>query len=414
MGWLKKVKWQEIGFLIAFALILFNELMSNTMFKSFYRKNMYWIDLTQQVAWILLVIKIIWNTRKDKLFFYLSAVICILIILFIRYNGSMQWFVTKLGVYNLYVPNYKPAVYMLLLVLAAKDVPLEKIMWIFIAVVTLILAATTIGAISGAIVNINLADAKRTSRYALGMIHPACFAGHTFMVMLVWSWLNRENWKGWKTILLMLCSILLYWVTKTNTILLGMIFLIIGFCLIQWKSQLGLRISEKMKKLIQTFFKIATIFSGVIISAVMFFCFNFYRAESVLAKAPDTLKSRFILGKEAIKNYGIKLFGQNIEIIWHPKDGQYFVMDCTYQYVLYAYGIIIFLLFMGAYIIVGLKFKNDYYTLVILGALAIVMVMQCYVVETCYNPFLLALFAMCGDGMNKLFRKSKETNKIEK
>ena len=92
----------------------------------------------------------------------------------------------------------------------------------------------------------------------------------------------------------------------------------------------------------------------------------FYDSSAAFWKVLDsTLEARLAFGKQGFEDFGVKLFGQKIDMIGNggttKYQGEYFFLDCSYVNILLTWGLILFCIVIGIHIYICNKNKQDEY-----------------------------------------------------
>lgn len=397
----------EILYLLAFMMILIQAVMCDTMFE--HTRTMITIyNVMRVTACVLVAVKVLVLERKDKITFYSFLFMLIFIALFLKATGTNRVFVTSFGIYTITFPSYYEPIVTAFLLIGARNVKFENMLKVFIAIVSMITIVAFVASMLGIIENLQYLDSDRGVRNSFGTVYPTCFASHILFIIFSWIWLKRDKWNLVRSIAMLLIGIVIYVLCKALTMLLCIIILFVGMNL--WCYR------EKLKKfsnnIISGIYKFFTIGSAIIASLGMIILSYFYSDSSILAKSPSSLKERFELGQRAFEKYSLKLLGQPIKIEGYAGTtdaswiDEYFVIDCSYQYILFAYGIIFFIIFIAAYTFMGIKYKKEFTMLLIFGAMAIDLAIEIHFVEMLYNPFLLGALAIGGEKMfDKVIKK---------
>lgn len=125
----------------------------------------------------------------------------------------------------------------------------------------------------------------------------------------------------------------------------------------------------------------------------------FYDSSAAFWKVLDsTLEARLAFGKQGFEDFGVKLFGQKIDMIGNggttKYQGEYFFLDCSYVNILLTWGLILFCIVIGIHIYTCNKNKQDEYFLYAIAIIAINCVIAQHLMEIGYNPFPLALLTL--------------------
>ena len=104
-----------------------------------------------------------------------------------------------------------------------------------------------------------------------------------------------------------------------------------------------------------------------------------------------------------IQKYGIKLFGQPVEMVGNGGTSgvskNYFFIDCSYLYTALRYGLLVLVIFCIYFVAINYKMmkrKNIFFTIVV-AFIAINSMVAHHFIDIAYNPFLLSFFAFIED-----------------
>ena len=121
----------------------------------------------------------------------------------------------------------------------------------------------------------------------------------------------------------------------------------------------------------------------------------------------STLIARLRYGQQAFTEYGIKLFGQKIELVGNGGSlelkGEYFFLDCSYmnlalQFGIVLLGIVTLLIVLALFWHACRKNRKDLHFQYAIAVIAVNCVIAHHMMDIAYDPFVLATVAA---GMGK-------------
>lgn len=387
-------------FLLGYALVLFAEVWRTTMFP-FSPLVKYSILLT---AFILFGIKILCFDQysfKELLF---AAALLGCAVPATLHGSSIQ-----------------PVLWGIVL-LAAKEVPVRKLLLTYVLMTVSILLLACSASMLGIIDNLQYVvfnkEGQEQIRNSFGVIYPTDFAAHMFFVSLSIYYLAWKKLRWYHHVLTMILAFIIFQLTiaRLDTICMGIMALIFGIVGYAENDHLhkkhgnpapkrnAMRITGNfLEKAGVFFFPLAAILSFV-------FSLTFDSSNETLQELNALFSSRLDLGKSGFEKYGCSLFGQNIPMTGNggsetlPED--YFFIDCSYLYIFLCFGILFFLLVLAASIGICFKFNKDHALLLCMALVALNCIVAHHLIDAAYNPFLLLLFcqkttAACAAGYRK-------------
>lgn len=333
------------------------------------------------LAVLLIVGKIILYDRYSKKSF-IALILAVLCVMAVLYQSR----------------NINPVLW-LLLVVGAKDVPFKKILKVYLvmngAIVILAFASSMLGVIE----NLQYEASERGVRNSFGIIYPTDFASHVFFLILAYYYLNGEN-LNWKHYLgTIVIGILVYYFCKARLDS-GCIILVAAVFGLGDYIQRSRKVSWNVRKLWNSLWSRLGTLSMLIFAAVSIGMTAIYGINPEIWKALDKiLSSRLRLGNNAMKEYGIKPFGQIVEMVGNgvatARPEEYSFIDCSYVYILMRYGVVFAAVVLGIFTASCLKNRHDRYFLYAVALVAVNCTIAHHILQVEYNPFALALLGVC-------------------
>lgn len=293
------------------------------------------------------------------------------------------------------VSQNRELLYLVFLILAAKDVSFRKIMWVYTVVVGILLSATIAAAVGGVLENVAFgADGK----LAFGIVSSTDFAAHVFFAVLCCWYVLGEKIKLFGALPVVGIAVLVYHysLARCSTICL----ILLAVCLVAHflvkkhseKKGRGYRMQPVLAVVLACSVHLAAI--GTLI-LTMIYQFD----VEWMQKVNRLMSGRLALGKRGLDICGFPLWGQSIALKGHwvtgATAGQYFYLDSSYLQMAIMYGIIVSILLLVAFLMVGYRAYNSrqWILLFVLALLAIHGVIEQRLWNIAYCPFLLAAFA---------------------
>lgn len=361
---------QEILFFTGFVIYVSIQLSLGTMYYLVYPDGM--IGKIYLLVVLLLVIKILLFNNWDLKDFLVYGLLTLLI-----YNSC-------------HISNEMPLFYYYMFILAAKNIRLENIVKLFLAILIVGIVFTVFSAKIGWIMGLtNTRSDSSVIRYSLGMIYPTDFAARAFYLQLSYIIVRKFKLTLPEYITGFAFSVMMYIITDTR---LDFILMIVTLLL-----TLGYRyiinIIEYIGEKWLMFIGALGIFGMIILTYI------YSSKYSILQMLDKVLSTRLKNGHVAFEDYNVTLFGQNIP--QHGNGGlqngpfHYFFIDCTFIRILMMNGLIVFVavLVLLCYLI-RKSINNKAYGLVIALILVVVSsLIDHHMPDLSFNIIFLACFA---------------------
>lgn len=376
--WCREKLNPEILFFAGFALYTARKMWENTTFPQLITGKIGVIYVL--VCLCLLVLKIVLFNTREKRKILVSAAMLIM-------GLFTYWKTTDLGLFILPM-----------IIVSADGISFDRILKIWVAITGGILILAMMASIIGLIPNLQYTDhffnGIEAVRNSFGIIYPTDFGAHVFFIVLSIFYLRRNKLSWIEYTAGTLIAVLMYVFCQTEldsgSILLTVILFGIGKFIDTHENTTIGNIWDELWKSIGC--------CSVPISALAMFALTMmYRAGGVL-DGKGTLTSRFMLGKAGIEEYGIKLFGQQVDLIGAGRDinidwNRYNYIDSSYIQLLVVQGFAYFIMILGIFTAICFKNKNNRYLLYAIALIAVNCMLAHHMIAIEYNAFMLALFA---------------------
>lgn len=234
-------------------------------------------------------------------------------------------------------------------------------------------------------------------RYTLGFSWTTILPITVFFLTLGYIYLRSEKFKWYEGIPLLALNYILFYYTNTRmTFCLGALAIVFFMLHSIFK---GLwKFWEKLKWLL--------ILVPCICAVIAFLTAILYDPEvEIWVKLDQIMSNRLHLGHDGIKQFGVTLFGQEVEWVGLGilNDGVvygYNYIDSSYIQLFITYGLIPFIIIMGIYsmgIWKGIK-KNDYWMTFVLIFVALHSITEPHLINIAENALVLLPFAKVSIG----------------
>jgi hypothetical protein len=362
----------DIWFLVPFSVLLFFLALTTTFYYSLFA-GYYYIRLLWLCFLILFVRELFFIGKVN-----LNELLGLALILLVSY-------------FSLYKFQRDEMMTILFVAYAMRTVDYKKVVKVSIIILSLVLIVTVIGAYAGAIQNYLEVTTSRT-RYYLGfrysLFGPALF----FNICALIIYDRKNNISPYTLIGLMLINLFLYSKTDSRLSFILTCLLIITSCVFKFNY-------DKIKNANWIYY----ICIGSFIFALIFsfwITLKYSENSSFLVSLDNKFGGRLHLGQNALEDYGVNLFGQNIKYIGNGLDisgikntwDKYNYVDNFYIHYTQLYGLF-FIVGLSLFITklqVKIKRKKDIYLAIILLFFAVHGIVDDLMLTIYYNMFFIS------------------------
>lgn len=376
----------EALYLILLGCFLFYRVMGNTMFWDEWglHRQPHAEDLWLVVIGLVILVKAFYLHCYRVLELLMAIVLC----------GSLflSWRHTQI-----YWLQFLP-----LLIVGAKDVPLKKILRVYLWVNGTVLAAAVLGSSAGLIEEkLFVRSAVETGastwffRGSYGTTYPTTLSEFLFFFSAAWLYVRHQTLKWFDAVLLTGIALFLYTGPNARTDVVCVAGLAgCAFCGLVFRC-----FPRKAGWIVQ---KTASLFIAAfpICAAIMTVLMLLYDPNKAWMSALDArLNCRLSLGYAGMQTYGIHLFGTKVSYQMNTLKPDYFQLDCSYHMVLVNLGIVVFLLLIWIFTKIAYQAwkQKDYIMLAIIALIAVQCIMENRMAQVQYDIFLLAYWAGWGN-----------------
>ena len=303
---------------------------------------------------------------------------------------------------TLYEARYVDPFMWLLLLTASRGIQFRKILQVYLLVAGGICVLAFAASMLDIIENLQYETDTRGIRNSFGIIYPTDCGAHVFFWMLSLFYLLGERIRGIHCIAGIFAGFLVYRFCNARVdagciIMTALLFWIGNFIVVEKKSsrrifQIWNKLWERLGPLVMPGMAILSI----ILTAL------YQEGSSVWNVLDSTLVSRLRYGKQAFTEYGIKLFGQKIEMVGNGGSlelkGEYFFLDCSYVNILMTWGIVSLIIVLALFWHACRKNRKDLHFQYAIAVIAVNCVIAHHMMDIAYDPFVLAAVAV---GMGK-------------
>ena len=307
-----------------------------------------------------------------------------------------------------YVSGYDFLVDLLILILGAYRVNFRNILKTYIAVWSVLLVVTIIGAMTGLAENLVYYQGERV-RVALGICYPTDLAAYVVFFMFAYVCVRDENITCLELGIMCILSVAVFYVTDARNnfgVMISLLFLILLSAFFK-KNVLKIMCKKETEYLMMLF--------PVVICALIWILTYCYRNDNpfFVWLNEKILSGRLSLGKQGIDDYGISAFGKYFSEVGYGGrtdwPGMYNFLDSSYISIGIKYGIIFLLTILVMFIkfVMRLHNKHKYIWEIVFCMLILQSFMEHHFIQYWYNPFLLSVFSAL------VYKNPKVENKME-
>lgn len=385
----------EIIYLILLAFFVGMRFLLSTMFTIYWPKYFYRTLTVIGVVLVLLHLMMAKDISKKEI--------------------AAMLVVTFVFMMSHYVSRYDFLVDLLILILGAYRVNFRNILKTYIAVWSVLLVVTIIGAMTGLAENLVFYQdyvegvGFARERMALGICYPTDLAAYVAFLMLTYVYIREEDITYLEIGIMFALTCATYYITDARTDFVVMLMLIFLTLVTKIKYT---SISKFIKK---TAIRKGILTLPIVLAASSWILTGIYDDDSeIWLKIDAVLSGRLAMGKVALHNYNITAFGQYViekgfggSTDWPDN---YFFIDCSYISMGIKFGIIFLILIFVIYTII-LKRCLDTRKLfwcIVLVVVAIQSATEHHFIQYWYNPFLIVLFTNKQSNVKRKMKNHKD------
>lgn len=305
--------------------------------------------------------------------------------------------------------NRLPIIVVFILI-GGSQFDIKKILKLVLVINISLTIVTIISSEFGIIPEIIIGRGDGTLRYSLGFVYPLELMCNYLFIIMIYIYIFPQNYSLKELIVTNIINILLFKLTDARTSFILIILVsIIGYYI---KFIDITRMYCYLKKWVLCSFAIICSFGSIILAWV------YNENIHLFAFLNNLLSNRLFLGNQGLKNFGISMFGKQIE--WVGFGAQidlsyasqnYNFIDCSYIKNLLDFGVFFFLLIIIGYIYILIRLYNqkDVMGIIVFCFIFLVSIVEPRLFQIEMNPFLL----MIGTGLtNKIYLRKVIKNEI--
>lgn len=369
----------EIIYLILLAFFVGMRFLLSTMFTIYWPKYFYRTLTVIGVVLVLLHLMMAKDISKKEI--------------------AAMLVVTFVFMMSHYVSGYDFLVDLLILILGAYRVNFRNILKTYIAVWSVLLVVTIVGAMTGAAENLVYyqGESGERVRMALGICYPTDLAAYVAFLMFAYVCVRDEYITYLEIGVMAVIAGAVYYITDARTDFIVMEMLMVVVLLAKrFKKQFEKLMHKKWVHGVCVAFPV--IMCIFVIKATMLYD---YVNEFWTKFDTNILSNRLLLGRQAIDNYGITPFGKYV--LEKGLGGSteqtsfYFFIDSSFLSIAIKYGIIVLIVLIIQNIWALIQcVKNSKNTWIIVICIIIIQsIMEHHYIQYWYNPFIIILFSDC-------------------
>ena len=365
----------EIIYLILLAFFVGMRFLLSTMFTIYWPKYFYRTLTVIGVVLVLMHLMLAKDIKKKE-------ILAMLVVTFVFMMSH-------------YVSRYDFLVDLLILILGAYRVNFRNILKTYIAVWSVLLVVTIIGAMTGLAENLVYyqGEGGERVRMALGICYPTDLAAYVAFLMFTYVCVRYEYITYLEIGVMAVLAGAVYYITDART---DFILMLLTVCSCFFIKKHYNFFSSFLKHKV---FKKIVILSYVIGCCLIWLLTIMFDPENdIWIKVDSILSGRLGFGHWALELYDFKLFGQYI--VEHglgghvQMDDKYFFIDSSFISIGLKYGLVFLILIVvfGCYQTKIAIEKNDIFICMVIIMIALQGFTEHHLAQYWYNPFILMFF----------------------
>lgn len=326
-------------------------------------------------------------------------IICVLLlviyeIVYKKYTVKQLWiiiFILIIGIININIINNNTFIMIGLYIFCARNIEFKKIIKVSLCISSIFLLLIILSSIVGIINNIienNIILGELRRREYLGFLYALFPSTYLFNIVFMFTLLQRKKIKYYQILVMFFLNYVVYFYTDARL----NFFLINLFLLIVFSNKVNNKVSNTV--IFNIPLSLCFIFSAIISIMSVYF---YDGGDDIDFLINLLLEGRISMAQDAMRLYGISLFGNfiqwsgaGLDITGRHSELAYFYVDCAYAKLLIEYGVVIFMLFICTFTVVAYKFRKNTIMLLIFVMIAIHGIFDDLILYIQYDTFLLA------------------------
>lgn len=315
-----------------------------------------------------------------------------------------------------YIADERSLLFVFILLAASRYVEVEWIFKYTLKVQIILFLMIIISSCVGIIPDLLFDRGGVFIRHALGYIYPSVAVNYFYFIITIMFWLRKDQLELKEAFLLEIINLLLFILTdvKTGFALITLIIIVEIFRnrKLWWKTPT--KVNEIRDQLIKKKRIVIHIYDYCVlylVGVLTILCLTIQCKPTQIINS--FLTNRIQLVVNAVKNYGIHIWGQNIEWIGYGGntdlasfEGIYNFVDCSYASIILNYGIIVFAGILVLVTITGkdLRKKRQYHKCFLYFMMLVYCFIEPRLIEIQVNTllFIMAPFIYKGLPIKKI------------
>lgn len=290
--------------------------------------------------------------------------------------------------------------YIILIIVGADNIPFKDIAKFYFYVASIFVGIIFASSLLGLVTNLVYTEGPIV-RIAFGIIYPTDFSAHIFFIMASYAAAYEKTLNYYNCIGGIVVCIFIYIFCHTRADCICITLLWLGIAVIKFIENKKVQPEGKLYNSIKNILRYMCIWSAPIGTVIMLLLSGFYDpSNKIFAYLNDLLSTRLELGKRGLSEYAVTLFGQYVPMVGNGGSTMvrenYFFLDCSYISMLLIYGFVFAMFFIIAFVLIGMKYRNNGIMLWLLALIALNSMIEQHLPECAYCIFAAALTAEGG------------------
>lgn len=365
----------ELVFLPTFILLVAIHCLENTSLNHYQPDWMPAVYLYRNLLYGVLLVKIVFLSvyREKELWAVLGALL--VAALSYKYARDLQM------------------VEWVTIVVAAKDVPRQKLLYTFLLVKSISIALTLLLHEVGVFPTLYYLNGSGPIYNTMGFCHRNVLGANISVLCLGWFYLRFRQIETMDVLFWVVLSAVTYFLAISRTSLIIMLMIIVVMCVFH-------KLEPQLSKPSPSRWIFTTAFGALFLICLI--CTIFYDKDSSMWTLLDSLfTKRLTFSNRVLEEFGLSLFGQDLPFVTtltsQTSDAQPLILDNSYMRALLYFGIVPGLLFLGLYVLVIWRScqKGRVSLVACLMVMAVFGISESYMLDVFYNfPLLLGLVGL--------------------
>lgn len=291
------------------------------------------------------------------------------------------------------VGGYAAPLQFLIMVAGAADVDFDRIARLFLWTSVVLTLATIAAALAGVVENVSVPRGEGTV-YSYGFYYSTEFSAHVLAISIAWIYVNRERLSAKVYVPVVVWSSAVFLLTNGRLSFFLTLLMVLAAAVVDKRAKASGAGYAYPKLLKLSFFLMAAI--SIVLMVV-------YQGGGLLGVLNDVLTNRLYYAHEGYLNYGVTLFGQQIQMtgwgggrtVWAEN---YFYIDNSYANILLRFGAVSLLIVLAVCSLPYARLRgNCGVVAVLISAVAMASFVNEHLMGLSYNFLALMAFASSSD-----------------